>query len=129
MEELKKYNKSTLEGLKEFKYDSIDSRTGALIQNGFEYPASSGQIFSFSSNGQMNLIGAFAGKDSLSYPFAWNTKDDLITYQIADSAEMSAFYFTALVTKKSHQDSGSALKALVRNATTIEELNDIIDNR
>jgi len=120
---------SSLGNYKQMRYSEIDNKTGKLITGGFEYPASSGNIFSFSENAQNNLLGTFSAKDLLTYPFPWNTKDDTLTYQIADVTEMTSFFMTALATKKAHQDSGSALKAQVRDAVDEAAVDAIIDNR
>ena len=126
MEELKKYDISTLEGLRTFRYDSIDKRTGELISQGFVH---NGVTFSMSTNAQSNLLGSFSAKDSLTYPFSWNAKDDSSTYAIADAAEMTTFFMTALGTKKAHQDSGSALKNQVREGIDIAAVLAIVDAR
>jgi len=117
---------TVLENLKEFIYAQIDSKTGALITAGFPY---AGKIFSMSANAQSNLLGVYSAKELLSYPFAWNTKDDSETYQIADATEMATFFMTALGFKKAQQDSGTALKTAVRDAVDIAAVDAIIDNR
>jgi len=108
------------------RYEQIDIVTGKLISEGYVY---NGVTFSMSVNAQSNLLGAYTAKDLLTYPFAWNAKDDSSTYYIADAAEMTTFFMTSLGTKKAHQDSGTALKQLIRDAVDIEAVNAIIDNR
>ena len=117
---------TVLSELKEHRYEEIDAKTGELIFQGFVY---SGVTFSMSTNAQSNLLGTYSAKELLTYPFAWNAKDDSSTYQIADAAEMATFFMTALATKKSHQDSGTALKTSVRDAVDIAAVNAITDNR
>lgn len=119
-------DKTTVVGYRKYIYENIDTRTGELIAQGFTYDT---KTFSMSSNAQNNLLGTFAAKDALDYPFSWNVKDDSETYSIADITEMTTFFMTALATKKGHQDSGTVLKSLVTAATTIEELELIIDER
>lgn len=111
---------------KTYRYDEIDYRTGELISEGFTY---SGNVFSFSENAQNNLLGTVIKKDVLEYPFSWNSKDDSVTYQIADAAEMDLFFMAALVSKKAHQDSGTVLKGQVRDAVDRAAAKLIIDNR
>jgi hypothetical protein len=119
----------TLPNYKLLRFDEIDRKTGELISEGFEYPPASGNIFSFSTNAQSNLLGTYSAKDLLTYPFGWSTKDDHLVYQIADSAEMSNFFLTALATKKAWQDSGTALKQAVEAAIDEAEVDAVIDNR
>ena len=116
----------TFEELKAYRFTEIDYKTGKLISQGFVY---NGVTFSMSTNAQSNLLGSFLAKDSLTYPFSWNAKDDSSTYAIADVAEMTTFFMTALGTKKAHQDSGSALKNQVRDAVDIAAVNAIVDAR
>lgn len=118
-----------LSNLKLARYNEIDIKTGELISLGFEFPSASGNIFSFSTNAQSNLLGTFTAKDLLPYPFPWNTKDDELTYQIVDSTEMANFFMTALGTKKARQDSGSALKSQIRDAVNKAAVDAVIDNR
>ena len=122
----KKPDLTNLAEYKTYKYNSIDLRSGELIAQGFVYNA---KTFSMSANAQNNLLGTIIKKDVLTYPFAWNTKDNSETYQIADATDMDAFFMTALGTKKAHQDSGSALKALVTAATTVAEVEAVVDAR
>jgi hypothetical protein len=119
----------TLPNYKLLRFDEIDKRTGEKITEGFEFPPASGNVFSFSANAQSNLLGTYSAKDLLTYPFGWSTKDDHLVYQIADVAEMSNFFLTALGTKKAWQDSGTALKQAVEAATDEAEVDAIIDNR
>ena len=128
------YNDGTLKQLtlpnyKLLRFNEIDRKTGELILQGFQYPALSGNIFSFSVNAQSNLLGAYSAKDFLTYPFGWSLKNDSFVYQIVDSAEMASFFLTALGTKKSWQDSGTVLKQEIEDAQTEAEVNAIIDNR
>lgn len=115
-----------IEFIKSLRYKEIDEKTELLINNGYIY---SGIVFSLSDNAQKNLLGAYSAKELLTYPFSWNSKDDTTTYEITDVIDMTNFFMTALSTKKSHQDSGSAIKEQIRNCNTIEQVNSIIDNR
>ena len=119
----------TLPNYKLLRFDEIDRKTGELIFQGFEYPPASGNIFSFSTNAQSNLLGTYSAKDLLTYPFGWSLKNDSSVYQIADVTEMSNFFLTALGTKKAWQDSGTALKQAVEAATDEAGVDAVIDNR
>ena len=106
----------------------IDSRTEELISRGFVYRNCT---FSLSASAQSKMIGSHQIKDhpALVYPIKWNTLDDDDTLSLVDSADLDAFYLTALGTIRYHLDSGTELKDEVRSATTIIELNQIADNR
>lgn len=108
------------------RYEQIDIVTGKLISEGYVY---NGVTFSMSANAQANLLGAYTAKELLTYPFAWNSKDDSSTYYIADATEMASFFMTALAFKKGLQDSGTVLKTQVRDAIDIDSVNAIVDNR
>jgi len=116
----------TLDEYKSQRYSEIDAKTSELILQGYTYATI---LFSFSENAQRNLLGEFAAKDSLSYPFNWNSKDDLSTYVIQDATDMTNLFLTALGSKKSHQDSGTTLKVLIREAVNEAAVKAIIDNR
>lgn len=111
---------------RQYRYDEIDARTGELILEGFTY---SGNVYSFSANAQSNLLGTVIKKDVLTYPFSWNSKDDSVTLQIADAAEMDLFFMTALASKKAHQDSGSLVKGQIRDAVDRAAMEAIVDAR
>lgn len=119
----------TLPNYKLLRFNEIDRKTGELIFEGFEYPVASGNMFSFSTNAQSNLLGTYSAKELLTYPFEWSVKDDSLVYQIADVTEMSNFFLTALNTKKGRQDSGTTLKQAVESATNEAEVDAVIDNR
>ena len=119
----------TLPDYKLLRFNEIDAKTAVLIFQGFEYPPASGNIFSFSTNAQSNLLGTYSAKELLTYPFAWSYKDDHGVYQIAAVAEMSNFFLTALATKKAWQDSGTALKQAVEAAIDEAGVDAVIDNR
>jgi hypothetical protein len=128
METIKKYNTSTLEGLKVFRYDEVDIKTEQLIGQGFTYAT---KVFSLSSNAQTNILALDNTKDdpALTYPISYNTIDDLDSYDIADSTDLHNMYLTALTTVRGHQDSGTVLKTQIRDAIDIAAINTIIDNR
>ncbi len=117
---------TTLEGLKAFRYEEIDKRTGELISEGFVYAT---KTFSLSLSAQINISALNQSKDTLSYPIDYNTIDDSGVYQVIDSTDMGNMYMAALATKKGHLDSGSTLKAQVRSAIDKTAVNAIIDNR
>lgn len=120
-----------LVGLQEAKNHEIDERTTDLINQGFQYPPTTGWIFSLSQTAQTNLLGLESAADNPAfvYPVNWNSIDDENVYSIADAATAHAFYLTALGTIRSWKDSGTALKDEVRAATTPAEVAAVQDNR
>jgi len=125
------YTELSLEDLKCLRYRAIDNRTGELVGLGFEFPPTSGLRFSLSQNAQINISALHQSKDdpALTYPITYNTIDDLGSYLVPNAATLHNMYLTALATKKTHIDSGTALKNEVRDAVNAEEVNLIIDNR
>jgi hypothetical protein len=113
------------------KYKLFDVRTGELILQGFEFPPSSGYVFSLSDAGQFNLIGAYAAKDnpSMDYPIKWPTRDDDYEYSIPDATVLENFYLVAMGTVRYWRDTGTVLKEAVRVATTRAAVDAVVDNR
>ena len=110
------------------KIAAIDSRTDQLIANGFTY---SGVQFSLSANAQMKMVGTHEVKDdpALVYPLRWNSLDDSDYVDLPDAAALHAFYLTGLGTMRVLVDGGTVLKDAVRAATTIAEVDAVVDNR
>lgn len=123
-----KIGADTLEGAKKLKIAEIDSRTDALIAAGFTY---AGKVFSTSLASQAKMIGSHQIRDdaNLTYPLRWNTIDDADAYDIANAGDLNGFYLTAVGTLRAHLDSGTALKDQVRAASTIAEVDAVVDNR
>lgn len=113
------------------KMEIIDQRTRELIEQGFEYPAASGQILSLSAEMQRTLEGLHQAKDdpAVIYPIEWNFKDNSGKLALVSAADVGAFYLTALGTVRAHRDAGTALKDSIRTATTIVAVEAIVDNR
>ena len=118
----------TLAEYKELRYKEIDNRTMELILDGFNYL---GKVFSLSQNAQINILGLDETRDdpALTYPITYNTLDDLDTYLVTDATDLHTMYLTALGTKKAVVDSGSNLKALVRDSIDANSVLLIVDNR
>jgi hypothetical protein len=117
-----------LQATKDTKTKAIDKKTSELIGNGFVYDST---VFSLSLESQTKLAGSHQVKDEpeFTYPVKWNSKDDKNTKSLANSSEMRAFYLTALGTVRVHLDSGTTLKDQVRAATTVAEVDAIVDDR
>ncbi len=121
----------SLQEAKDFKHAAIDVRTEELIAAGFEFPTGSGLWFSLSSHAQRNLQGLDQVRDlpEVIYPVAWNTLDDSAVLSIPDSATAHGFFLTAFAVYRAHLDSGTALKDQVRAATTVAEVDAVVDAR
>ena len=104
----------------------IDLRSALLIEDGFTYQ---GKAFSLSTNAQINISALNQTRNDLTYPVTYNTIDDTDTYDVVDAADMNAMYMAALAAKKAVLDGGTSLKTQVRQATTKEEVDAVIDNR
>jgi putative salt-induced outer membrane protein YdiY len=122
------HQEATLGAYKQLRYNEIDGRTGELISAGYVYAT---KTFSLSSNAQTNILALDATRDdpAITYPITYTTLDDLDTYDITDATDMHSMYLTALATKKTHLDSGSALKTSIRDAVDRAAVDLIIDNR
>jgi len=109
----------------------IDERTRELIENGFEFPPASGNIFSLSREFQLMLAGLNQEREApeVVYPIDWNTADDSAKISLANADMVRSFYLLAVGTVRARRDSGTTLKDQVRAATTVAEVQAIIDNR
>lgn len=112
------------------KYVAIDVRTRELIEEGFEYPASSGDYFSLSHAAQDSLMELNAIRDESGVlPLDWNHKDDQGKLTIADSTAARAFIVAAFKALRAHIDGGTTLKESTRAAATVGEVDDVVDTR
>ena len=116
---------------KQAKVAAIDQRTKALIDEGFEFPPASGQVFSLSASAQVVLLAleAARGDPLFAYPVIYTTKDESAVIQLDDSDGVHAFFVTAIGACRGHLDSGTAIKNKVRDANTVVEVNAIVDSR
>lgn len=119
---------SDLEDLRAEKFAEIDLRTQELIAKGMPY---GGKIYSLSANARDNYSGMLVAESRgfMSYPITFNTLDDLGQITIENAGELDYFCGTAMGVVKLHTGSGTALKKLVREATTPEELAVVVDDR
>ena len=114
---------------KKYRKEEINSRTGELVGQGFEYPAASGNIFSLSEIAQSNLHGLKANVSITPYPFPWATIDDEDEYFLTDEADALAFYNTAFTVVTTHRQGGNTLKRAIKTAADRAAAEAIIDNR
>lgn len=115
-------------GYKHYRIDQINLKTTELIDGGYTW---AGKQFPLSTNGQINLLGLVNASQlgMLTFPIDLNTLDDEDRHPIADTTEVYQIFGTALATKKSYLDSGTALKEAIMACTTDLEVSQIIDNR
>lgn len=121
-----------LNNLKGEKFRGVDKKTHALIVTGFEYPSSSGVYFSLSIHAQDSLSGLKALSDDVgysNYPITFNSIDDFGIITVSNAAEAKDFYGTGYKKVRSYLDSGTVLKDSIRSATTVAELDAVVDNR
>lgn len=117
--------------IKAIRYDEINERTRQLIQQGFEFPALSGNIFSLHQATQSNLHKLQLLKDDpvTVYPQIWTRKDGSGIHSIAGAVGANAFYTKAMSTIDGHRNSGRVLKNLIRAAVDAAAVAAIIDTR
>lgn len=121
------YDNLQLPGLKDGRYQQIDAKTEEVISRGFTF---GGTVLSLSMAAQTNIANAFIAKDLLTYPLRWNAlNDEDEPISLANAAAVTAMYGTALAAKRAALDAGTALKDEVREATTVAELDAIVDTR
>lgn len=117
---------------KQAKNAAIDQRTVELINQGFLY---SSKVFSLSSSAQSywNGLGNLAANGLLTepddFPMTVNTLDDTDTHDIVNIANAIGLFAAAAATIKGHLASGTALKTQVRAATTVAEVDAVVDSR
>lgn len=116
--------------LKAQRYEQIDARTVELIFQGFTH---AGKVFSLSLPAQSYWTNMLVAKDILTatgaFPLRVNTLDDTDAHNIADATEVVTFYATAVGTVKGRLGSGTVLKDQIRAATTVDEVEDVVDER
>jgi hypothetical protein len=122
---------TSLDVAKTAKFLAIDMRTQQLISEGFEWPESSGVYFSLSGNAQKKLLGMETARDEPEFlwPVKWNSIDDKNKTTLGTSLDARAFFLEAYLTVRGHLDSGTDLKDQVRDATTVAEVDAVVDNR
>lgn len=113
---------------KAIRFSEINNKTQELINLGYVY---NGFAFSLSEKAQTNILALYSTKDDvhLIYPILFNTIDDLNTFEAVDANIIADMYYTALATKKAHLDGGTVLKNQIRQATTVDDVDAVQDNR
>lgn len=119
---------SSFEDAKIVKLIAIDLHTDALIALGYKFQ---GVNFPLTLEHQLRLEGSDRARNdpAYEYPVMWNSSDNKDHLNIPDAVTLHNLYLTALGTLRARVDSGSELKALVRDAATQDELDAIVDDR
>jgi hypothetical protein len=115
--------------LKKVRYQQIDFKTKSLIAKGFLF---AGKVHSLSDNAQKTLLGLdqLRNDSMMTYPVKVNALNDADgSAVLADANDVHAFFLTAIGTVRTHWDSGTVLKDAVRDATTVDAVKAIADNR
>ncbi len=115
---------TSLDDLKDQKSAEIDAKTRQKIEEGFIF---NGELFSLSEHAQLNWIGIKASLDILTFPIEVSTKGR--SKLILTEVDSIPFCLMALGTKQYWLDTGRNLNILVEAATTVAELEAIIDDR
>lgn len=104
----------------------IDAKTSELIGEGVVEDA---KTISLSQEAQTNWVSLHIAASGLSYPYELMSLDDKGVVSFADVAALQAFCVKAIVVTQGHRDTGKDLKKSVNAATTIAELDLVVDNR
>lgn len=125
-----------LKGAKAAKYGAINARSTALIEAGYAYQ---GKHLSLGMDAQIQYMGLelaviLTSLDpnlpQLTYPVLWNVLDDNeAPLSLVDAAAIHALFLTALGTFRYWKDTGTALLAQTRAATTLAEVDAVVDPR
>ncbi len=105
----------------------IDLHVAGQIALGFQWPVTTGKIFSLSIQAQIKWMGLFAttllppGLDKIVYPLTVPTIDDLDKYDVADAAEVKDMYSHITATVAGLLGASMTAKAAVNAAVTIAE--------
>lgn len=101
--------------LKAKLYDLVDVKTRTLIAAGFEYPATSGQMFSTSANAQMNWMGLYTNRANWTYPKDVKTVDE-IKVSLAAQADVESFFDAGITFLDDILVGGVDVKQNIKNA-------------
>jgi len=127
---------SSLAELKESRLQEIDIKTMQLLAQGFAYtgpgsiPTPNVEIiFSLSIPAQTNLHRLYTFRDRFPYPKPYNTLVPTSVYMLQDQAEVETIALAALTRVDSILSQGVQLRLQIDAATTIGQVDAIIDTR
>jgi len=117
----------TLAEAKKIQIDAIDENTEYLIKlNGFTFPPSSGNTFSFSIEAQINWSNILQISE-INFPQPLKTREE--TLYMLQLSDRQSFYDTAVAAKKTYLDSGGMLCYQIEAMTNIDEVLNFSDPR
>ena len=119
---------TALDRAKQAKNQRIDDRSVDLEAEGFTY---SGKKLGLTGIAQSRAAALkhIVTDPSVSFPITVETADGLDSIEIANPGAFNQYYTEQALASRAIQDSGDALKNQVRAATTIEEVDAIVDDR
>lgn len=95
----------------------IDMRTQWLINEGFEYPAASGNVMSLSIPAQINWIGVHQNKAAAGqYPISVMNKSDTDKITLTGSSDVDNYFDAAYNTVRQIISDGSDIKKNIKDA-------------
>ena len=119
--------------LKEQRVKEIDSVTDDLILGGFEHQNMQFEATLEAQSRMLALLVMSLHPDQFPpaavFPITWNSKDDSEVLELTQGSDVIQLVMACIGTYRAHIDSGTALKAQVRAASTISEVLAVEDNR
>jgi hypothetical protein len=104
--------------------DQVNADSKELIYKGFTY---NGVIFKYSDEEQRNWTSMSLAKDFLTYDFEKRALDNSV-YVIHNPEELFACYMAGLIHVETHRREGDLIKDQLELASTIEQMDNIINN-
>lgn len=119
-----------LASFKTHRITKIDTRTRELLESGFDY---NGSHFSMSDAAQRNwaALGAARANGMLTYPITISTSDEG-SYLLEDDGDCLGFltaYMAYQASPTSPLGQGRILKSQIEAATTVAEVQSVVDDR
>jgi hypothetical protein len=110
---------------------AIDAKSEELFTAGFEYPPASGIKFGLALDTRVILLGLFTarGDPAFTYPVEFNRLDSSGTILLNDQNDVRNFFLSAMARVRTVLEGGTAVKNLVRAATTVQAIEAIVDTR
>lgn len=117
-----------LQEAKQAKFEQIDKKTNEIIARGFTWD---GVLLSLSLPAQTRLNGIYAMRDDPpgGYPVIWNSLDDNSFVTLNNAVDTTSMHDAAGDRLRTVVDSGTVIKEEVRQATTVAEVDAIVDPR
>jgi len=117
MQKIKRYDRTTVEGLKIYLLDMNNEKTTRSIRIGFPW---SGLIFSMSDVAQINWSNFKDIPDS-EFPYEVTSKNDGDEIYV-ELSDRENFYYAALGFKSNKLKAGTTIRKAIKACETIEEL-------